>query len=59
MKIDYQIAAELNQEQIFAIMRESIEKKTGKQLANIYWNESDAGVSCKLIFRDEPAELKE
>ena len=59
MKITYEISANLDHEQIFAMMKESIEEKTGKMLCNIYWEQDDAGeIKCKLIFRNEIEELK-
>lgn len=57
MKFDYKITTELDQEQIFEIMREYVANKTGKQLANICWEDSDAGISCELVFCNEPVEL--
>lgn len=57
MKITYETTATLAQEQIFCLMKESIEKKTGRHLANIYWDDSDAGMTCKLVFCVETEEL--
>ena len=44
MKITYQVTATLNREQLFSILKESIEKKTNKKLANFHWDESDDGI---------------
>ena len=58
MKIEFETSAKLNQDQLFSIIKEGIEKKTGKQLCNIYWNETDGGMTCELMFRNEITTLE-
>ncbi len=60
MKIAYNVSATLDSNQIFALMKEVIEKKTGKMLCDIYWkNDDDGRTCCELVFRNETVELKE
>ena len=56
MKIQFQTTAILNRDQLFIILKEYIERNTDKKLANIYWNESDSGMYCELIFCNEEVE---
>ena len=59
MKITYQTTATLNQDQIFALMKEIVDSKTNKDLCNIYWVLGDNGISCKLLFSNKDEELKQ
>jgi hypothetical protein len=59
MKLTYETTAQLNPDQLFEIIKEYVEKMTGKMLCNICWSESDAGTSANLVFRDETVELKD
>ena len=59
MKINYEVSVTLDREQLFALIKDSIEKKTGKRLANIMWYYTDNSViSCQLVFCDECVELE-
>lgn len=57
MKITYGTTAALDHGNIFALMKTTIEAKTGKQLANIRWEYYEGNVSCTLVFCDETVEL--
>ena len=57
MKLTYETTATLDMGQLFSIIKESIEAKTGKMLANIYWDETDQGMTAKLMFRHEEVDL--
>ena len=61
MKIAYNVSANLDTDQIFALLKEVVEKKTGKMLCNIYWKtyDDDGRMYCELVFRNETVELKE
>jgi hypothetical protein len=54
MKIAYETIAELTNEDTFQIMKEFIEQKTGKKLANIKWFTNGA---CQLVFCNETVDL--
>jgi len=59
MNISYNVSAKLDSDQIFALVKESIEEKTSKMLCNIYWEQDDAGqIKCELVFSNETVELK-
>ena len=59
MNISYNVSAKLDSDQIFALVKESIEEKTGKMLCTICWEQDDAGqIKCELVFRDETVELE-
>jgi len=57
MKITYQTSAVLDREQMFLVFKEFIEKKTGKRLANIGYEDTDDGMTCQLNFCYETEEL--
>lgn len=57
MKLTFETKTVLNQEQLFAIMRDYFEKKADKQLANFSWEETDAGMTCELVFCAETKEI--
>jgi len=59
MKITYETTTTLNQEQLFSIMKEYLEKKTDKRLANFSWKDTDAGMTCTLEFCSETKELND
>jgi len=60
MKIDYNVSANLDAAQIFALLKEVVEKKTGKMLCDIYWKtDVEGNPKCELVFRNETVELKE
>lgn len=58
MKINYEVSTVLNKDQLFALIKESIEKKTDKRLENILWYKSDSDLSCRLTFCDESVEIE-
>jgi hypothetical protein len=58
MKLTYQTSTVLDKHQIFEILRQYLEKETGKQLANFYHEETDNGLFFKIYFTDETVELK-
>jgi len=58
MKLIYQTTTNLDNDQLFLIIKERIEAKSGKLLANICWSEIDGRVTAKLAFRSENVELE-
>jgi hypothetical protein len=53
MNITYETTAELNPDDLYSLVKEYIEKKTGKKINNIYFSESDTGTSAKVVFCKE------
>jgi hypothetical protein len=53
MNITYETTADLNPDALYSVVKEYIEKATGKSITNIYFSESDAGTSAKVVFSKE------
>jgi hypothetical protein len=53
MNITYETTADLNPDALYSVVKEYIEKATGKSITNIYFSESNAGTSAKVVFSKE------
>lgn len=60
MKYNFQMetTVSLDSRSIYELMQEIIEQKLGKTITNIYWNETDVGMTCKLVFEPETVEVE-
>jgi len=57
MKITYEATTELNPDDLYSLVKEYIEKATGKNITNIYFSESDiGGISAKVVFSKKTVE---
>lgn len=60
MKITYETKAIVDKDTLFTMIKQAVESKTGKNLANIEWHLDRAGeVRCTLNFCNETFVLGE